>query len=319
MEFEQDAAPAVEPSIDAPTEAPEQEDAPRPSIRESLEKAFAADTPEDGEAPQEALGQERGPDGRFVAKEAAEQPAQEPEAVEEATPAPNMAEAPVRFSAEAKAAWAQAPEHVRGEIHRAITEMEGGLAQKDAVIEPIKPFIDMAGDPAKLADALSAYTNMENLLRQDLYSGLAALAQNLGTTPTQLGALLTGQTPGQPDPRDQQIQQLTQQVQQLSGNFQQQQEQAVLGQLEQFAAANPRFEELQSDIAAILDLGKAPDLQSAYDLAVRMNPLPPDPAPVAQTRKPTRSVIGAPSSGSNPGTSPRSTSAREALERAFSS
>jgi cytochrome c556 len=185
-------------------------------------------------------------------------------------------------------------------------------------------------DPQKLAGAMQRYVNTERLLQQNPAQGFAEIARNMGLSPQQVGKMLMGQDPGQADPRDRQIMQLHQQLQQLqqqtgkvTQTMQQQREQAVLSQVEQFAKANPRFDELSEEIANMLSTGYAKDLQDAYEKAERLNPAPAPvvqdvpPAPPAQTR-PARSLTGAPSHGSNPTTNRTpSKSPRDALKRAF--
>jgi hypothetical protein len=81
--------------------------------------------------PVKSDGPARSEDGKFAAKtadgektETVQQPAAKVEAGKPATPA---ADAPARFSTDAKAAWATAPEPVKAEVHRAIREMEAGI------------------------------------------------------------------------------------------------------------------------------------------------------------------------------------------------
>lgn len=343
-----DVQEAPKPEAPEPVE-PKAEAPKKPStIEESLSKAFKADLTEkpkeepkpDAEPAAEITKEEpqdserpRGPDGKFVAKDA-DKPAEATEKAEK--PAPEADEgteyqdAPTRFSADAKAAWKDAPKAVRAEAHRMMKELEGGLAQKDEIIEPLKPFMEMAQKHnTTVHQALANYTRIDGMLRQDPRAGYAHLARSMGHTPEQVAALLTGQEPGQPDAKDREIADLRrelnetrQQVQQVSTNFQTQQEQAIAQQVNQFAAQNPRFEELQDDIVQMLSTGYATSLEDAYQKAERLNPAPPQPEPVpapppvAQTRE-AKSVTGAPSTGSNPVKRTPSKSPEEALKRAF--
>jgi hypothetical protein len=91
--------------------------------------------------------------------------------------------------------------------------------------------------------------------------------------------------------------------------FQQQQQKEVVGYVEGFAKANPRFDELsRHDLKVNLPdlIRRGYDLETAYEIADRANPGPaPEPqtlaptTPAPQTRKSSLSVQGAP--GSNPG------------------
>lgn len=365
--IEQGTAPAAPEAIAEPqgqatqdqtTEQPAQEGAqseakpqePRRSRREALEKAFSdmdgdakgeggknADvTEQKADAKQE---QPRGQDGKFVAKDAApdghkaEKPEDAQAKAQEAEKKPasgDFAEPPARFSADAKAAWRDAPDSVKAEVHRAVREMEQGIEQHRQQIEPIKPFLDMAEQSGtRLEDALSRFVNMENLLRADPVQGFSQVAQSMGMTPQQVGQMLLGQQPGQADPRDQQIMQLQQQLQGLTQNFgqvnqtlEQQREQQMSAQVEAFAKEHPRFDELSPEITRLLTTGYAETLEDAYEKAERLNPAPapePEPAPSpapAQTRQ-AKSVTGAPSAGSNPAQLQPSTTRRGALERAM--
>jgi len=363
-------APAPEETSEQPEQKaePKAKAEPKPKSerekrRESLEKAFkkveddeegekqangSPSTPkadpkaaEDTKAAKEE-GPKRSADGKFAAKEAEKPDAKAAESAEdgqEAKEAPKtpskVAEPPARFSAEAKAAWKDAPESVRGEAQRAVRELEHGLQQKDQQLRPLEPFIKMAREQGTTVDAaLRNYVGMEQMLRKDPRQGLMTLAQNMGMTPQQMAGYLTGQPQqkGQQDPRDQQIIALTQQVRQMqqqfgqvNGTIQEQRQQAVLNQVQQFAADKPRFDELAPEIARMIETGYASDLSDAYEKADRMNPAPAPvpqptaaPAPPAQTR-PARSVTGAPTAGSNPGTRKSSQTRTEALSRAFRS
>jgi hypothetical protein len=337
--------PQVEQPVDADAEAaPEADAKPKRSktAREALERAFAADKPEAtakeggdkakpetkvAEAPKD--GPARTEDGKFAPKAEAKPDAKETEAKPTGK---GLEEPPSRFSPDAKADWAKAPESVRAEAQRAVREMEQGIQEKDAQIAPLKPFFELAQKHGvKLESALERYVNLENMLRDNPTQGFATIAQNMGLTPQQVGRMLMGQAPGQPDARDQQVMQLRAELAELkqgygrvSQTMQEQQQTAVLSQVEQFAAQNPRFDELSGEIVRMLETGYAANLQDAYEKAARLNPAPapqPTAAPSApaQTRMP-QSLTGAPSTGSNPASNRApSKTPREALERAFRS
>ena len=320
-----EAAPVVE---SAPVEAPVANDAPEAPVgrREALEKAFEAmDKPE---------GPTRGPDGKFVARETAEKPAEPVQQKAPDTKAPEvktpLSEPPARFSADAKAAWEQAPEPVKGEIKRAIAEMERGIAEKDQALAPLKPYMDMAKQQGvALPEALGRYVAMEQLLYKDPIKGFEAIANNLGMTLGQLVGKITGQAPEQQaTAKDQEILSLKNEIQALKGQFgqvsqtiEQQRQASVMSSVQQFAREHPRFDELAPDIAKMLQTGFAADLEDAYAKADRLNPAP-QPAPVATTAPPAQtrpalSVTGAPTTGSNPALRKPSNSRREALINAF--
>lgn len=341
----------------APEPSPEAaEPKPQPTRREALEKAFKTIEDDEpvvqqepkaegkSETKEEAGDQPRGPDGKFVAKEGAEStpeaaktPAEgdkaqkaEPDPAKEKAP---LSEAPARFSADAKQAWKDAPEPVRGEIQRAITELETGLAQKDQQLEPLKPFFEMAQQHGvTVHDTMANYVRMEQALQRSPREGLTAIAQNFGMTLEDMIAQATGGET-QATEKDREIvalkntvQQLSEQVNGVTQSVQKSNEDAVLHEVTTFAEQNPRFDELTDAIAYELNaaqaMGQPMSLQQAYDKAERLNPAPtPEPpappAPAAQPRQ-ALSVTGAPNAGSNPGTRQPSTNRKEALQRAFS-
>lgn len=330
-----------------PNPEPESTQEPRSRL-DSIEKAFAdidAEAPTAEAKPEpktDDQGRLRGPDGKFAPKEPSAE--LKPEAPKEAEPADKglISEPPDRFSADAKVAWKDAPEPVQGEIKRAITELESGLAQKDAQLEPLKPFFDMAQQhDVKVHEVMGNYVRMEQLLAKDMRAGLTVLAQNFGISFEQMIAQATGQAPqGQADPRDAQIASLTAELHDLknmvtgvSDTVSQSQEKDLVQQIETFAADKPAFDYLENDIAALLTQNPGMTLDQAYGAAFEnaqklmaaLNPPPnpepesnPAPSAVPAQPRPQRSVTGAPNAGSDPDTRQPSRTRTEALQRAFS-
>lgn len=281
--------------------------------------------------------QPRDESGRFAPKtekeaEEAPEPAaeapQEPEApAEPEKPAEPVEAAPERFSADAKAEWAKLPANVRGETLRMQRELESGLEKYRQTVEPLKPFIDMAGDPQRLVGALRNYVGIEQELARDPVAGLDLICRNLGTTLADVAAKVTGQ----PAPaKDETIARLEAEIRALKGTvgtvqqtFQQTREQETQRAVADFAKNHPRFDELAGDIAQMLKTGFATSLEDAYTKADRLNPVPaapapavaPPPPPAPQTRKAGLSIQGAP--GSDPQTRPKSVSTAQAIDRAF--
>jgi hypothetical protein len=95
--------------------------------------------------------------------------------------------------------------------------------------------------------------------------------------------------------------------------------------VDEFAAQNPRFDELSGKVAKLLESGLAENLQEAYAMADRLipaakqasaqAPVTPE-TPTAHT--PAKSITGSPSPGSSPSTRKASNSIKEALQRAMS-
>jgi TolA-binding protein len=302
------------------------------------------------EAP--SVDRARGPDGKFIAKDAAEpeQPVEAVPAVEAPVAAPEeplapvaAVEAPARFTAEAKAAWGTTPAPVQAEINRAFAEYEKGITEYRARFEPLRQFDDMARQSGTtLAAAMENYVGLENALRQNPIQGLERVCQNMGLSLRDVAAHVMGQPA---EPKDAQVIGLTQQVQQMQGELaryqaaeRQQAEERQTKALETvsaFATQHPRYAELEHHIAWALNTGAvrrtgdpAADLKSAYDFADRLIPGP-QPAPVAapaataaiptpppaQTRRAGISIDGAP--GSNPTVRPKARNIDEAIDNAF--
>ncbi|WP_068305825.1 hypothetical protein [Pararhodobacter sp. CCB-MM2] len=343
---DEQAHEAEAPKAEKPEEKPQSEAEKR---RSSIEKAMKA-VSEDSDDDKPARGSQSTPKPDPKAEEKAEakaekpaekaekqpeQPQKAPEASKDAKEAPkpnaNAPDAPSRFSADAKAAWKDAPDAVKSEVNRAVRELERGIAQKDEALKPLEPYFKMAKDhKVNLHEVVGRYVQMEQTLRQDPRRGLISLAQNLGMTPQQMAAMITTGQPGNADPRDSEILQLRQQIQgmqqqfgQVSQSVEQQRQASVMQQVQQFAASRPRFDELAPEIERLITTGYASDLSDAYEKAERLNPAPaladPTPPPLAQpaqTRQ-ARSVTGAPSAGSNPGTRKPSANRTEAIQRAM--
>lgn len=327
------------------SEAPAAAEKPSASIRDALSKAF-----EGVEKPAERTAAERARDeaGRFTSnqprefsnkaeykdalqKEGLSEPPKQDALV--ASPAPS------RFSKAAQAEWAKVPEAVRTETERAITELTQGLEKYKSsheAYEAVRQFDEMAKQSGTdLKTALTAYTNMENLLRRDPVAGIKEVCRNIGIDPAKMAEALTGQ-PGQVSRGDTpevaalkaEIQALKQEISGVGSSIR---EREALAEVNKFAEANPYFEDLSADIAQMLKTGFATTLQDAYDKAVRLNPevaakkaaeeaakAAPKPDLTAQTRKAASlSVTGSPN-GSNPVSKTPAGSPREALRNAFS-
>ena len=354
-----------------PGKAPEPVEQPKPpaTAREALDRAVAKveakakDAPKPVDAKPEAkvepkADQPRGENGKFAPKEAT-QPQTAPQveakpaqATEQSAKPTAYGEAPKRYSDAAKAEWANAPESVRAEAHRAVTEMERGLSQYREVVEPLKPYLQRAQQSGTTLDkALSQYMGIEDLLRQDLFAGLERIISNTGVknqdgrpaTLRDIAAAIVGQ------PTDQALAQNDQAMQQMRAeNHALKQENATLKQEKQarlerenltrvtsFAEKHPRFEELSDEIALEVKMIQQfqPDidhdqlLEMAYRRADRLNPAATSPNPAQEPVIPaqpevqpkgSKSISGAPSQGSNPGAKrPPAKSNREALQRAF--
>lgn len=299
---------------------------------------------------------ERNPDGTFKAK-AADVPAEAQTPVTD-VPKPedkpvSTVEPPSRLSPDAKAAWKDAPPSVQADVQRAFRELEQGIEKyrSDAqAFNDIREFDSLAKQSGTTVKAaLSAYVNMEQMLRTDPGRGFIELCKNMGVNPKAVGEYLSGQNVEggadlQTAAQRGSAQALQQEIAALKAEINDIKSMPVQQQVQDFAAKNPLFNLLANDIAGELqamdERGEAKDLQRAYDAAKSkypelgaVTPAPVTPvassapapaaaaAPVpdhaAQTRKGQLSLSGAPSSGSNPANRKPPSSARDALDRAF--
>lgn len=356
-----DAGQAVQPEAQASqVQAKQPEPVKQPTAREALEKAFngVAESQDKG-------GRERGPDGKFVAKQAeapkqvttgqntadalaAEQAAQE---------AAKVAPAPVAhpgLTKEAQALWNAAPEGLRNDVMRRVTELTQGMEQHKAAadqvkaaFEPIRKFDDMAKQSGRTLDAvLTDYVGIENMITQNPLQGVLQICRNMNINPQALGQALAGLTPQQMAqvPQQQQQPQTPAELKAIQDRLdrmeQAQKAQTVEATVSNFASEkdadgamkHPYFDELSTSIAEMLETGFAKNLSDAYDKAVRLNPeiaarieqdkaakaaKPNQPDPAQTQDKAKKSITGSPSSASNASTRKPAGSAREALQNAF--
>ncbi|MFZ5676318.1 MAG: hypothetical protein ACOZAM_25440 [Pseudomonadota bacterium] len=257
-------------------------------------------------------------------------------------------EPPARFSLDAKAAWKNVPDAVKGEVGRAFRELETGLNQYQQAFEPLKPYYLMAQQRGvSVADALRNYVALDQALVSDEPTERLAAIEHLldcaGVSPKEYAAFIMGQPADQArSDHDRTIRELRQHVtylqNQLGGvaqSIQQRHEDEALRQVEAFADTNPRLKEpdLQNTVLRLLETRMATDLQSAYDMATRLNPVSVGDARImaaastaattkpnpAQTRNGNLSITGAPGSGSNPAKRRAPATARESVDTAFAS
>lgn len=265
-----------------------------------------------------------------------------------ALPSHTASTPPARFSPAAKEKWAEAPEEVRAETERAVKELTQGFekhraaAERDAGLAEYHELAAKGGTDVKTA--LSKYVGMENLIRKDPVAGLHEIAKNAGLNLRDVAAKILNQPADEARSQaDQRVAALENEIAELKKGFgtihaerQQAQTDTTTKSVSEFAAANPRFEELADDIAFFLRT-RTKDLAEAYKLAERLNPAPASPVPVAVASsapvataaatppKPTlvsssdagsKSIAGTPTAGSDPVRKQPSNSIREAIRKA---
>lgn len=285
----------------------------------------------------------------------APKPVQSKPAAAEEKPAPaenkpaSRTTAPERFSADAKAAWDAAPEPIKAEVHRAIRELEQGHGKYKADAEAYNEVRDLdtmaKQHGTSIKSVMEQYVGLSSgLTSQDGETKARAIShvlQHAGLTPHQYASWVLGQPQEQrQSENDATVMELRRELasvkQQLGGvtsTIQDQRQNAVLNDLAEFAKDHPRFDELGETIAKLITTGMADGVKEAYEMADRLNPgAAPAPAVTpgvqqspannddlkAQTLKGSKSVAGAPSTGSNPAKKGKpSSSVREAVQRAF--
>ncbi len=227
-----------------------------------------------------------GPEAPVVESATVEPPA---DGAEENSQAVQETGAPSTWTKEALQDWAAIPDRAKQEILKREEDMMRGIQQYktaadvgekyNSVVEPFKPILEAEGvDPVQL---FQSFASNHYLLSRGTPEQKVELAANmLSHYGIDLPALVDYFGERALNPVDPRVQQLEQQVRALTQNFQQQatqsteaQRQAALTEVEQFAAANPYFDELVADIAKFMETGVASTLQEAYDKAVYANPV----------------------------------------------
>jgi hypothetical protein len=252
-------------------------------------------------------------------------------------------EPPARFLPKEREGWANVPNVVKSAIDRLSKEHETEVSQYRESHEEwakLDKFQQMAKQHnSTVSDALERYTTLDGLLNSNPIEAIRQIMATRGITPEQYAnhVLNNPDAHRAPSPQarpDPQVQQMGTKVQQLEATIESMRhEQAAASIIEPFRAANPRYDELQNDIAFFLQSGKIPaslspqeKLEAAYDMAVRINPTSavavsqaPE-APAAKTAAPakldgTKSIRGAPNGQDPDEDDPDATDIRTLLRR----
>lgn len=284
-----------------PTQA--SEPAP-PSLRETLDAAVreARETPdaprsETKPASQSGDDRPRGPDGKFVPKDAAPATAAAPDkstAAQSDTPAaPSIAQAgpPTGWSTEAKALYGSLPPAIQAAVSRREAEVSAGFAQYqglkhrhdeyERVIAPRRQYYANEG----ISD-VQAYDNIWKwfeALRNSPQEAFPQLVKLFGIDPsTVLPSGSANPNPQNPDTTSllQHIRRLESQVGQVTGTFEQQQMAARQQELASWSTAKdatgtplrPHFEKVRVTMGRLMQAGVATTLDDAYQQAMRIDP-----------------------------------------------
>lgn len=350
-----DTPALVETSIPSNTPEPVTEATPR----DAIERAFAkveADTPAEKPAAQPVDTQApdtrpRNPDGTFANKDAAPVTEKPADGVVEAPKPVAAGEAPPRFSEDAKTAWKDVPEAVRGEVSRMERELTAGIEKYRGAYQPFHPFVELARqNNVHPIETLQNYVGIDTLLTQDFEAGVRQIFANKGQSLEAFVAKIAGKPVNEQGAQaDATINELRNEIRNLkqgfdgiSGSVKEQQSAQIGARLDTFLSSMPAedktlFEELDAEIAHYLAdpsttvaVAFAKAKRDAEQRYTRMfGPRAQTPAPAAIVTPPATSqpvqtrgsnqITGAPGPGSNPAAKRTPSSAREAIDGAFSS
>ena len=270
--------------------APEQVSTPEPkadvkppSAREAIENAHKALEAKEKAAPEvKAEAKARAEDGKFAAKQ---QDPKVAEASAKAADAPvqtadksqsegrvSRYEAPARFDEQGKSEWANAPESVQKEVHRAIKNLEDGYTKyKESAerYETVREYDELARKNGRegVHESLKQVVEIEKAFARDPIEGMKKITDHFGLNLQAVAAHIMGQQPNL------QVQEAHNRIRELEAKIQHMElEKTVPKMIEEFAAKHDRFEELADDIAFFLKSGITPDLETAYEMSARFRP-----------------------------------------------
>jgi hypothetical protein len=258
-------------------------DEPKPAKEEAPAK--------DGEKPEEKVEEAkpertRADDGKFARPEAKDE-----QQKEERT----RVDAPQSFLPKAREVWRNTPHAVQQEVARMAQEHAAATEQTRETVERYESFRqydDLARSNGRdLRQSLERMTQVEDMLQSNPVAGLNAILMEVGPRkadgqPFSLYEIAQFIASQQPDQYQQMVAQPRQQPQEDPRIAQYQQRIAQSEEryaqdtiVKPFAAANPRYTELEQPIALILQSGMVPSslspaerLATAYDMAERMYP-----------------------------------------------
>ena len=254
---------------------------PEPEVVEA--KAEKPKEPEAKEEPKPEPAKERADNGRFKGKDGEEAPARY--------------NPPEKLLPDARDVWKNVPRAVQRDIanmEQSYREEVTRHQEASERYEPIRQYDDLARSNGRdLTYTLGRVVEIENIMQSNPIAALQMLLNESGPRkangqplsvqevaqfimqqdPRQLQGQIHQAMPKAPDPLQLENQRLQQQMQ----DMQQAQLKAVV--VGPFAAANPRFQELQGPIADLLNSGMIPQtlspadrLEAAYNMADRLYP-----------------------------------------------
>lgn len=261
-------------------------------LRSVLEGAFeAAEAPVTDEVePEESSPGERVRDehGRFAKKEepapeVTEEPvAEAPTEVEEKPPEVPQKRPPSSWKKDAQAAWDTLPEHVKDDVLRRETDFHRGIEQykvyahkAQAYEQALAPYQDTLKALNVAPEvAIGALFKADSILRHGLPHEKAAYFAQLAQ---EYGVPLDGIEQAPPvDPAYRALLNEVRQLRQSETQREQERQRAEMESLNStissFAEGKEHFEAVREDMAALLQAGRASDLEQAYDMAIWARP-----------------------------------------------
>lgn len=255
-------------------------------------------------------------------------------------------EAPERWTPTAKEKFKALDEEVQSEVVRTYQEQVKGIEKyKESATkyDELKPYEDMAKQyKTTVKAALDNYIAIDKSLQsqnpQEKQAALNEVFRIARISPQEFAKYVLGQPQDQVASRDdaekramrEELAQLRQEVKGVTTNIKTQEEQRVIGELNQWAQDKPLANHLADQIAAHYQAGlpldeayaKAEQEFREMASAVGFIPQPQTPqgtnvVPLAQTQKGLKSITGAPSAGSYPATQPPSKTVSEAVAKAM--
>lgn len=256
-------------------------DAPEPA--EPVIEAVAEEVSAPSEDVPSEDGRKRGPDGKFIAKDAeSAQDTTDQPSKEVADPASQpVTRAPSSWSPAAKAEFDKLPAPVQQAVAKREQEIDQGLRRKAEELKRYEPLEQVLAPRRDLwaaqgmdeTQAIKTLLAAQDLLEKNPVQGLEYLAKAYGVN-------LPGQAqppqPGQPAPAQagqaNELEQLRAQIVQLQQSVQYSQTAPLVSEVEAFFSdpANLYAENVRSDMARLLETGMASTLKDAYDKACRV-------------------------------------------------
>ncbi len=251
-----------------------------PPAPEPLPDAEASQLADSEAALDAAAERARDDKGRFKAAEEAPEP-KEIKATTDARPAPVAAPQPAAikpppgWSPDAKAEFAKLSPAVQQAVIKRETEVSDGFRQKsdelrrlteiDGIVAPRRQQYQRFGFKSD-AEAINHLFTLSDSMERDPAGTLAHLARHYGIDPARLaGGQPTQQQNAQPQQRPQDINTLVEE--QIGLRF-------ARMEIDDFLKdpVNAHAEELKPMMGMFLGNGQAPDLKTAYDMALRAHP-----------------------------------------------